>query len=143
MIALRRRTISAAILTLALGWTVAGCSSDEGGTTPGVNSAVVGTWNATSFIVWGTDLIPPLIMSLVLNGNGAYSLNFSNDQGDLCDAGQTSCGETGTYKASNTQIILDAGSVDEATLNYSIVGTTMTVTATIDASSFVIILTKA
>ena len=86
MIALRRRTISAAVLTLALGVGVAGCSDDEDATGP-IAPAVVGTWNATSFVVMGTDLIPPLGVSFVFNANGTYALNFTNDQGDLCAGG--------------------------------------------------------
>ncbi len=143
MIALRRRTISAAILTLALGWTVAGCSSDEGGTAPGVNPAVVGTWNATSFVVGGTNLIPPLGVSFVFNANGTYALNFTSDQGVFCDPPETNCGETGNYTATGSTITLDAGTADEATLSYSISGSTMTINATIDGEAIVVVLDKA
>ncbi len=143
MLALRRRTIPAAILTLALGWTVAGCSSDEGSTAPGVNPAVVGTWNATSFVVGGIGLIPPLGMSLVFNANGTYAFSFTNDQGNFCDPGEVSCGETGTYTATGNTMTLDAGTTDEMTLNYSISGSTMTINAIIDGEAIVIVMNKA
>ena len=144
MVALHRQTIHSAILSLALTSAVAGCSSDEGGTTPGVNPAVVGTWNATSFVVGPDDLIAlGMGMSFVFNNDGTYSLNFTNDQGGLCDPGEVNCSESGTYTASDTQILLDAGTVDSATLNYTISGSTMTVTATIDGSDITVVLDKA
>ncbi len=141
MIALRRRTISAAILTLALGWTVAGCSSDDS-TAPGVDPAVVGTWNATSFVVGGTNLIPPLGVSFVFNANGTYALNFTSDQGDFCDPPEVNCGETGTYTSTSTTITLDPGD-NETILSYSISGSTMTINATIEGEDIVVILDKA
>ena len=52
MLALSRRTIPTAVLTLALGFATAGCSSDETGPQK-INPAVVGTWNATSVVLGG------------------------------------------------------------------------------------------
>lgn len=144
MLALRRRTVHSTILALALGWGVAGCSSDES-TAPGVNPAVVGTWNATSFVVPGpVDLIAQgMSLSFVLNSDGTYSFNITSDRGGLCDPGINDCTDSGTYTASDTQIILDAGTTDEATLNYSISGTTMTVNAVIEGTAVTIVLNKA
>ncbi len=145
MIRFRNRTAYAAVLTLVLASAIAGCSDDENNTAPGVDPAVVGTWNATSFLLMGNDLITQGVgVSLVFNSNGTYAITFTNDQaGDLCDVGMTDCSDSGTYTASDTQIILDAGGVDEATLNYSIIGTTMTIAATIDGEAIVVVLTKA
>lgn len=144
MIALRRRTISTAVVALALGWAVAGCSSDEPSTAPGVNPAVVGTWNATSFLAGGTDFITQgMGLSFVLSANGTYSFNITNDQGGLCDPGMTDCTDTGNYTASGTQIVLDPGTTDTETLNYSISGTTMTITGNIDGTAITVVLNKA
>lgn len=142
MIALRRRTISAAILTLALGWTVAGCSSDEGGTAPGVNPAVVGTWNATSFDAGGTELIGlGMSFSFTFTSAGSYTITITNDQGGLCDVG-VDCVETGSYTATDTQIVLEPGTAAEETLNYTISGSTMTVNADIDGTLITVVLNK-
>lgn len=144
MITLHRRTISAAVLTLALAGAIAGCSDDEGTTAPGVNPAVLGTWNATSFLVAGVDLIAQGVdVTLTLNSNGTYGFDVTNDQGGaLCDQG-TACSDPGTYTATDTQIFLDAGTTDATTLSYSISGTTMTVTGTVDGQALVIVFSKA
>ncbi len=142
MIRFRNHTAYAAVLTLALASAVAGCSDDEGSLAPGVDPAVVGTWNATSFVVGGTNLIPPLGVSFVFNANGTYALNFTSDQGDFCDPGEANCGETGDYTSTSTTITLDPGD-DETILSYSISGSTMTINATIEGEDIVVILDKA
>ncbi len=150
MLALHRRTIPAAVLTLALGWGIAGCSSDEGGTSPGVNPAVIGTWNATSFVAQGTDLITQgMGFSIVFNSNGTYSFNITNDQSGLvvsleplCDGGAPDCSYTGSFTATGSQIVLDPGTIDQETLNYSISGTTMTFTATLDLTPITVVLDR-
>ncbi len=145
MIRFRNHTAYAAVLTLALASAVAGCSDDEISTAAGVDPAVVGTWNATSFVVMGgNDLIPPLAVSFAFNANGTYALNFTNDQGDFCDPGEGgNCGEAGTYTSTSTTITLDPGGEDETTLSYSISGSTMTINATIDDETIVVVLNKA
>ena len=143
MLALHRRTIPAAVLTLALGWGIAGCSSEEGGTSPGVNPAVVGTWNATSLVVQGSDLIAQgMSLSLVFNSNGTYSFNITNDQAGLCDPGVADCFDSGSFTATGSQIVLDPGTIDQETLNYSISGTTMTLTATLDLTPITVVLDR-
>jgi len=143
MIRFRNHTAYAAVLTLALASAVAGCSDSETSTAPGVNAAVVGTWNATSFVVMGNDLIPPLGVSFVFNANGTFALNFTNDQGDFCDPMEVNCGETGNYTSTSTTITLDPGTADETTLSYSISGSTMTINATVDGEAIVVVLNKA
>lgn len=140
MLALRRRTIPTVFLTLALGIAIAGCSSDETG--PGINPAVVGTWNATSFVVpGGGDLIGQgMAISFAFASNGTYLFTFTNDQGGLCDVGPD-CTESGSYTATDTQIILDPDD-EPQTLNYSISGTTVTVTANIEGTPVTIVMDK-
>jgi len=143
MIRFRNRTAYAAVLTLALASAIAGCSDDETGTAPGVDPAVVGTWNATSFVFMGTDLVAQgMGVSFVFNSNGTYVLSFTNDQGGLCDVG-LNCVESGDYTSTATQIVLDPGDEDETVLSYSISGSTMTLNATIDGSPLVVVLNKA
>ena len=140
MNALRRRTFPTAVLTLALGLAIAGCSSDETG--PGINPAVVGTWNATSFVVQGgSDLIGQgMTMSFAFASDGTYVFTVANDQGGLCDVG-VSCTETGSYTATDTQIVLDPDD-DPQTLNYTISGTTVTVNANIEGTPVTIVMDK-
>ena len=155
MRALHPRTIPAAVLTLALGWGIAGCSSDEGTTGTGtgtgtgnINPAVVGTWNATSFVVGGgPDLIgqgTTFTFTFILNSNGTYSFIITDDQRNVvCGTGMAgSCTESGIYTASDAQIILDPSTTDEITFNYSISGTTMTLNADINETTFTIVLDK-
>ncbi len=148
MLALHRRTIPAAVLTLALGWGIAGCSSDEGGTSPGVNPAVIGTWNATSFVAQGTDFITQgMGFSIVFNSNGTYSFNITNDPAGapwepFCDGGAPDCSYTGSFTATGSQIVLNPGTIDQETLNYSISGTTMTFTASIELTPITVVLDR-
>ena len=141
MLALNRRTIHTAILSLALGGAIAGCSSE--GTGPEINPAVVGTWNATSFMFEGSDVIVQgTTVSFGFTNDGTYSFNFANDQGVLCDVG-TACVDTGDYEATVSQIVLDPDTVDEQLFNYSIAGTTMTITGDVDGAPVTIVLNKA
>jgi hypothetical protein len=144
MIVSSRRTVSTMLLSLAVAWGVSGCGSDDnGGTGPGVNSAVVGTWNATSFVPQGSgDLIAQgMSLSFTFAASGDYTFTITNDQGGLCD-GAANCSDGGSYTASGTQITLDPGTVDVAILNYTIVGNTMTITATIDGVAITASFTK-
>ena len=139
MHSLRRRTISTAVLTLTLGFAIAGCSDETG---PEVNPAVVGTWNATSFVVTGAgDLITQgMTMAFAFAGNGTYTFTITNDQGGLCD-GAADCSDSGSYTASDTQIVLDPED-DPQVLAYSISGATMTVNADIDATAVTLAMDK-
>jgi hypothetical protein len=136
---LRRRTISTAVLTLALGFAIAGCSDETG---PEVNPAVVGTWNATSFLVPGTgDLIDlGMTMAFAFAGNGTYTFTVTNDQGGLCD-GAADCSDSGSYTASDTQIVLDPED-DPQVLTYSIADATVTINADIDGTAVTLVMDK-
>ena len=142
MLTLHRRTVPAAVLTLVLGLGIAGCSSDDGGTTPGTNP-VVGTWNATSLsIQGGPDLIAQgMGYSIVFNSDDTFVSTTTNDMAGFCDM-VSNCLDSGDYTASDTQIILDAGTSDAFTVNYSISGTTMTLTFTLNGMASVLVLDK-
>jgi len=136
---LRRRTISTAVLTLALGFAIAGCSD----TGPEVNPAVVGTWNATSFTVPGAgDLIAQgMTMAFAFAGNGTYTFTVTNDQGGLCDGAVADCSDSGSYTASDTQIVLDPED-DPQVLTYSIADATVTINADIDGTAVTLVMDK-
>jgi hypothetical protein len=134
MATLRRRTLHSAILSLALAGTIAGCSSDEDATGPTIDPAVLGTWDATSFDVAGTDLIAQgMTFSWFFGGDGGYTITVTGDLADICDTG-TACSDFGDFTASATQIVLDPGTIDETFINYSISGTTMTTTVDINGT---------
>ena len=142
MFALSRRTIPTAVLTLALGFATAGCSSDETG--PGtINPAVVGTWNATSVVLGGgADLIGQgMSLTFDFADDGTYSFVITNDQGGFCD-GAADCVDAGSWTASNSQIVLDPDD-DPQTLNYSISGTTVTITADMEGTPVTIVMDEA
>ena len=129
---LASRALPAIVMSLAVGWGVAGCSTDENGGNTGAGSAAVGTWNATNFTAAGTDLIAAgMTMAFTFNTSGTYSFSITNDQGGLCD-GPADCTDGGDYTATDTQITLDPGTIDVAVLNYSINGNTMSISTTID-----------
>ena len=136
------RIVSATLLSLAVAWGVSGCGSDSDNTGPGVNNAVVGTWNATSFVLQGNDLIAQgMSLSFTFAASGDYTFTVTNDQGGLCD-GAANCSDGGPYNASGTQVTLDPATIDEAILNYTIAGNTMSVTATIDGMALTATFTK-
>lgn len=135
----RSPLIVAFALAAALAPMGSACSSD-GGNGPG--DALIASWNATSFMVQGTDAIADG-MSLVMTfeSGGTYTLEFTNDQIGACNPGPD-CTQTGTLEFTGSHFTLDAGTVDEVTLNYSIQGDTMTITGTIDAIPVTIVLTR-
>ena len=132
-----RRILPAVMLSLAVGWGATACSSDEdgGGGPSGAGTAVIGTWNAMTFIANGVDAIGAgMGLIFTFDNTGTYTFNVTNDQLGLCDGiVGDDCSDTGDYEASGTQITLDPG-VDPAVLNYAISGNTMTVTANIDGT---------
>lgn len=118
---------------------VSACGSD-GGNGPG--DALLASWNATSFVVQGTDAIADG-MSLVMTfeSGGTYTLEFTNDQIGACSPGPD-CIQTGTLDYTGTEFTFDAGTVDEVTLNYSIQGTTLTLTGSIEGIPVTVVLTR-
>lgn len=96
---------------------------------------LVGTWNATSLLVAGVDLTDQgMTLSFTFGANGSYSYTVTNDLIDFCSPGPA-CTDSGNYVVSGNQITFDPG-VDEATVTYSISGSTLTVNGTIDAINF-------
>ena len=137
MPALRRRTMSTALLTLAIGWTITGCSTSESG-----DAAYVGTWNATSFTSGGMEHIAQgMTFTFTFSNSGQYAFTITNDQAGLCDLA-SDCSDSGTFTATDTQIVLDAGMPDATTLNYGISGNTMRIDALIDDITIVVFMDR-
>ena len=119
---------------------LAACDDDDNPT--GVTADLVGTWQVTSFTAPGfPDLIAAgMGLTLTLTEN-EYTISITNDQADFCD-GATNCTDSGTYSATSSQITLDPGTVDAITFNYSIQGSTMTWTGSIEGTPVTIVATR-
>ena len=127
-------------LAIALPATL-GCGDSSKGTGPG--SQLVGSWNATSFQVPGTDLIADgMSLTMTFTSGGSYTLQFTNaPAGTFCQAG-TNCTESGSFTSTASTLTFDPGTVDETTFNYVIQGTTVTVTGVIEGDQVTIVLEK-
>jgi hypothetical protein len=137
------RTLLAAgfCATAALASTVSGCGSDGNGGS-GPNAALYASWNATSFEALGTDFIADgMSLILTLDPAGTYTLDITNDLIDACDPGPD-CINGGAFSATATQVTIDPGTQDETVFNYSIVGTTLTLTGSIGGNAVTITLER-
>ena len=131
---LASRALPAIVMSLAVGWGVAGCSTDENGGNTGAGSVVIGTWDATTFNLLGTELIGAgMGIVFTFEAAGTYIFDVTNDQAGFCDVG-TACTDGGDYTATATVITLDPGTTDATVLNYTISGNTMTVTALVEGA---------
>lgn len=111
---------------------ITGCSDDDDGTGP--NSPLVGSWNATSIVALGNDLIAlGMDLTLTLSEAGDYTLDISGDLIGACEP-NPSCTQTGAYTNTETEITLDPGTAEEVTLSYVIQGTTLTLTGAINGT---------
>lgn len=118
------------ILLLSLTATAAltgACSDDDDDTTGPGNTAVVGTWEVTSFTANDTDFIANgMTLTATLAANGTYTFDVTNDQIGVCEGEVADCSTSGEYEASASTVTIDAGSVDAVTFDYDIDGGTMT-----------------
>jgi hypothetical protein len=127
MIALQTVRRSAYVLLSALIPLAIGCG-DGVEPPPGL----VGTWDATSLVVDGFDLMDEgMTLSFTFTSGGEYSYVVTGDLLDFCDPGPN-CSDGGDIEATGSQVTFDPGTIDEETFSYSIVGTTLTVSGTVD-----------
>jgi hypothetical protein len=117
----------------------AACGGDSNG--PNSN-ALVGTWDATSFNDGTVDIIQQgEEITITFQSNGNYSVEITNDVAGLCDVG-TSCTLTGPYSSGSGTVTLDPGTQDETVFDYTITGTTLTLTGNIDGTDVTIVLQR-
>jgi hypothetical protein len=122
----------ALIMSASLVPVVIGCS--DGAVEP--PAGLVGTWNATSLVVDGVNLMDEgMTLSFTFSNDSEYSYSVTNDALDFCDL-VANCSDSGDFSATGSQITFDPGTVDAETFSWSIVGSTLTVTATIEGSLF-------
>jgi hypothetical protein len=108
---------------------VVGCGEDN---VVDSNLELLGTWNATVLLVDGVDLIDEgMTLSFTFNANGEYSYSVTGDLLEFCQA-VTACSDDGDFTATSSQFTLDPGTLDEVVLAYSVTGSTLTVTGTVD-----------
>ncbi len=116
----------------------AGCGGDDGEPTGGNGQAdpLLGTWTATSFVVDGLDIIAGgTSASLSFFSGGSYSFSVTNDDsGFLCE-GPFNCIDFGDFTSTSSTIVLEPGTVDEISLNYTLSGTTLTLSGSIEGRS--------
>lgn len=125
----------------AFSMVVPGCGSD-GGNGPG--EALIASWDASSFTAQGNDFIADG-MSLIMTfaSGGTYTLDVTNDLVDICDTGPgTDCIVTGSFSSSGGQLTVDPGTVDEVVFDFTIQGTTLTLTGDIGGTPATIVLTR-
>ena len=138
-----RRTFLAMAIgaTMSLGLGISACGSD-GGSGPNTN-VLVASWNATSFTALGQDFIANgMGLVLTLNQGGTYSIAVTGDQGDLiCSPGPT-CTQTGDYSSTSTVLTFDPGTPDAVSFNWSLQGTTLTLTGSISGNPATMVLQK-
>lgn len=116
------------------------CSDDD---PSGPGAGLAGTWNATSFVVQGQDLIVlGMGITLALNSSNTFVLTVTGDLTGVC-GGASSCTENGSYSSTATQITLNPGTEDEVTFNYALLGQTLTLTGSIDGNQATITLIRA
>lgn len=119
-------------------------NNDNGtGTGPSSDPAYVGVWDATSFSAFGMNAID-LGMELQAEfTTSMYLLTVTNDQVGICDfAGTSDCTSSGDLSGTSSQVTFDPGTADAVTFNYTISGSTMTFTGSIDGTPVTIVFAK-
>ena len=126
---LRTRRMAAAFAIASIAPMVVGCGDDN---IVDPDLALLGSWNATVLLVDGEDLIDGgMTLSFTFNANGEYSYSVTGDLLEFCEA-VAACSDGGDFTATGTQFTLDPGTLDEVLLSYSVTGSTLTVTGTVD-----------
>jgi hypothetical protein len=122
-----------ALATLAFAALGAACSDDDNGTGPG--GGLVGSWTATSFVGLGQDFIAlGMDLTLTLTNANTYTIVIENDTLGACEPGPD-CTQNGNYTSTSTQITLDPDLPEETTtFAYTIQGSVLTLTGSIDGT---------
>ncbi|HMB71288.1 MAG TPA: hypothetical protein VKU85_18400 [bacterium] len=131
-----------AMLSIAL-LPACGDDGDDSMGPGGSGAAILGTWNATSFNAGGQDFVPMGLTVQLTFTASTYTIGITGDSGNLlCDM-SSSCMDGGPFTYTATTITFDAGTVDETTLNYTISGSTLTLTGDIDGTALTVTAVRA
>jgi hypothetical protein len=140
---IRRPTLPLSLLCAAaiLPALLSGCSSDDPNA-PAAGSALVGSWDVTSFATATEDFIAQgMTLAIMFSSNGTYTLTFTNDLIGSCNPGPN-CTDSGAYTATASTLTFDPGTTDESVFNYVVAGNTVTLTGSIEATAVTITLVK-
>jgi hypothetical protein len=106
---------------------------------PVINAPFLGSWDATSFVVAGEELVVPGAFFFVNFGffsDGSYGFSVGgDDDGVICDV-PPSCFDEGDFSHTSTVITLDPGTADELKLSYTVSGNTLNVSGTLNGTAF-------
>jgi len=141
---IRRLAVLGALVGLLV--TLPACSGDDPsgpGGSGGNQDAYVGTWTAQSFTVQGTDFIAMGMGLQATFTTSTYSLTVTDDIVGICDfAGTTDCTSTGDLSGTSSQVTFDPGTQDEVVFNYTVLGSSMTFSGSIDGQPVTIVFSK-
>ncbi|MFV1988013.1 MAG: lipocalin family protein [Gemmatimonadota bacterium] len=132
-----------AVAAIALSLVAVGCSDSDGGPNGPDPDPLIGTWSATSILADGTEIqVGGLTLTITFGDDGMFATSTTNDADGIFCEGATSCTDEGAFTFTSTQLTFDVGSVDEAILNYTITGNTLTVSGDIDGTAMVMTFTR-
>jgi hypothetical protein len=140
---IRRSTMPFSLLCAAaiLPALLSGCSSDDP-SAPAAESALVGSWNVTSFATATEDFIAQgMTLAITFSSSGTYTLTFTNDLIGSCNPGPN-CTDSGAYSATASTLTFDPGTMDESVFNFVVAGNTVTLTGSIAAIAVTITLVE-
>jgi len=112
-----------AFITLMAIVTLAGCG-DDSPSGPGAD-AILGSWEVTSFVQGGVDLVNGgMGLTIGLNSGGSYLIEVTNDQIEICaGAPGQNCQVSGSFAYTSTTVTIDDDQpADAVTFTYAISG---------------------
>jgi len=134
-----------AVAAIAISVVAVACSDSDGGPNgPDPDpDPLIGTWSATSILADGTEIqVGGLTFTITFGDDGRFAFATTNDADGIFCEGATSCTDEGAFTSTSTQLTFDPGSADEAILNYTITGNTLTVSGDIDGTAMVMTFTR-
>lgn len=111
----------------------------ESATEPDIDEAFIGSWITTSVIVDGEELVSPespFYVNVGLWDDASYSLIVRGDESGLFCDGSASCNEDGDYSYSGSTITFDPGTEDALSVQYSVDGDVLSLSGSIDGTTF-------
>jgi hypothetical protein len=120
-----------------------GDEDDDGSTGPnGSGDPILGTWAATMFSVNGMDQTPGGMSVSLTFTETTYSLGVMGDSNNIICETTTDCTDGGAFSYTATTATFDPGDPEEITLDYSISGSTMTLSGNIGGFTLTATLVK-